>query len=62
MWEEERDIFEALDEHDLETDFIDDFTDIGFDAETDEEKTPRTLRRTPGLLQARSGRVALISP
>lgn len=36
MWEEECDIFEALDEHDLETEFIDDFSDIAFDAEVDE--------------------------
>ena len=37
MWEEECDIFEALGEHDLETDFIDDFSDIGFDTETNED-------------------------
>ncbi len=37
MWEEERDIFEALDEHDLETEFIDDFSDVALDAEIDED-------------------------
>ena len=37
MWEEECDIFEALDEHDLETEFIDDFSDVALDAEIDED-------------------------
>ncbi len=36
MWDEERDIFEALDEHDLETEFIDDFSDVAIDSEIEE--------------------------
>jgi len=37
MWDEECDIFEALDEHDLETEFSDDFSDMALDAEIDED-------------------------
>ena len=37
MWDEERDIYETLDEHDMETDFIDDFYDMAPDSEFDED-------------------------
>ena len=36
MWDEEHDIFETLDEHDLESEFIDDFSDVALDSEIDE--------------------------
>ena len=28
MWDEECDIYDALDEHNLETEFVDDFADV----------------------------------
>jgi len=37
MWNEEHDLFEALDEHELETEFIDDFSDVALDAQIDED-------------------------
>ena len=37
MLSEEYDIFEALDEHDMETEFIDDFYDMAPDSEIDED-------------------------
>ena len=36
MWDEERDIYEVLDEHELETEFIDDFSDVTLDSEIEE--------------------------
>lgn len=32
MWDEEHDLTEALEEHDLECESTDDFSDLGFDS------------------------------
>jgi hypothetical protein len=37
MWDDECDIFEALDEHDLETECSDDFCDLALDSDVDED-------------------------
>lgn len=37
MWDEECDIFDALDEHDLETEFADDFADVELEYEIAED-------------------------
>lgn len=36
MWDEERDIYEALDEHDLETEFNDEFSEVALDSEMED--------------------------
>lgn len=43
MWDEECDIYEVLDEHDLETEFVDDFSDAALDAEIDEEASEESF-------------------
>jgi hypothetical protein len=43
MWDEECDIYDALDEHELETECIDDFADVELDSDIHEDAPEELL-------------------
>ena len=40
MWDEEREIYDVLNEEDVDFDFIDDFTDVALDSSEIDEDAP----------------------